>query len=247
MVAVKGSKQYRMTIVSYRPWVAVVTVLLGVIAIVGTVVGSFYYGKYSSNVLQTEVISEYDQLRDELTARSAEVEQLRQQVVNLSLGSQVDRKASEDVRAEVIDLKNKVAEQEEVISLYKGLMSPTATNSRGLSIDSLEVFNTAADRTYQYKLIVQQLATNRGILTGALTFTIVGQKNGVPQTLSLKDVAEDITQDNIKLRFKYFQTLEGKLTLPEGFEPQRVELQAVSSGSDSVTVEKKFGWLVQGK
>lgn len=247
MTAVKGSKQYRMKVVPYRPWMVALTTVLLAAVVTGAVVGSFYYGKFSAGSLQTEAVAEYKQLREELKQKSAETEQLRQQVANLSLGSQVDRKASEDVRTQVIELKNKVAEQQEVISLYKGLMSPTATNSRGLSIGSLEIIATGIGRSYQYKLVVQQLATNRGLLTGALKFNIVGRKDNESVVLSLKTVAADVDDENIKLRFKYFQTIEGTLVLPEGFEPQRVELQATSNGSDSVVVEKKFGWQVQGK
>lgn len=247
MTAVKGSKQYRMKVVPYRPWMVALIMVSLVVALVAAVVGSFYYGKFSAGALQTEAVAEYKQLRRELEQKSTEAEQLRQQVANLSLGSQVDRKASEDVRAQVIELKNKVAEQQEVISLYKGLMSPTATNNRGLSIGSLEIIATGVGRSYQYKLVVQQLATNRGLLTGSLKFNIVGRKDNEPVVLSLKAVAADVDDENIKLRFKYFQTIEGTLVLPEGFEPQRVELQVTSNGSDSVVVEKKFGWQVQGK
>lgn len=247
MTAVKGSKQYRVKVVPYRPGMVVMMSLLLVVLVSAAVAGSFYYGKFSAGALQTEAVAEYEQLRQELQQKSAEAEQLRQQVANLSLGSQVDRKASEDVRTQVIELKNKVAEQQEVISLYKGLMSPSATNSRGLSIGSLEIIASGVGRSYQYKLVIQQLATNRGLLTGSLKFNIVGRQGDASVVLPLKDVAADVNEENIKLRFKYFQTIEGTLVLPEGFEPQRVELQATSSGSDSVVVEKKFGWQVQGK
>lgn len=89
------------------------------------------------------------------------------------------------------------------------------------------------------------MATNHKMLSGFLNFKIVGRQGELPVTLSLKDVSDNVSYDNIKLRFKYFQTLEGQLVLPDGFEPQRIELLAKSSGKDSVTVEKKFGWLVQ--
>jgi len=35
------------------------------------------------------------------------------------------------------------------------------------------------------------------------------------------------------------------LELPVGFEPERIELTAKSTGRAGVAVEKKFGWLVQ--
>lgn len=244
MVAVKGSKQYKMRVVPYRPLYAVTVAAIVVALFVAAVLGTYQYGNYKGRELQAEAIAERDSLRIEVRKQTDDAERLRQEVANLKLGSKVDRKASEDVRTEVIDLKNKVAELQEVISFYKGLMSPTA-NKRGLTIGSLNVISTGAGRRYEYKLVVQQLATNHKMLSGFLNFKIVGRQGELPVTLSLKDVSDNVSYDNIKLRFKYFQTLEGQLVLPDGFEPQRIELLAKSSGKDSVTVEKKFGWLVQ--
>jgi Family of unknown function (DUF6776) len=244
MVAVKGSKQYKMRVVPYRPLYPIAIALIIAVTFVVAVVGSYEFGDFKGRELQAEAIAERDALRIEVREKSDEAERMRQEVANLKLGSQVDRKASEDVRTEVIELKNQVAELQEVISFYRGLMSPTA-NKRGLTIGSLNVISSGAGRRYEYKLVVQQLATNHKMLSGFLNFKIVGRQGELPVTLSLKDVSDNVSFENIKLRFKYFQTLQGQLVLPEGFEPQRIELLAKSSGKDTVTVEKKFGWLVQ--
>lgn len=244
MTAVKGSKQYRMVVVPYRPWLRLLVSVLVLSVLVVASAGSYWFGQMRGQSLQAEAITERDHLRSELADKRKEADGLRQAVANLKLGSQVDRKASEGVRAEVIDLKTQIAALQEDISFYRSLMAPTG-NQRGLTIGSLNVISTGAQRQYEYKLVVQQLATRHTMLNGTLSFTIIGRQGEQLITLPLKDVSDNVSYENIKLRFKYFQTIEGRLRLPEGFEPEKIELVARSTGSEPVVVEKKFGWLVQ--
>ena len=124
-------------------------------------------------------------------------------------------------------------------------MSPTE-NKRGLTIGSLDVIATGTPRHYQYKLVIQQLASNHSHLRGHMLFTVVGREaNGQVNSYALKDLSTEVSDEQIRLGFRYFQNVAGEIVLPEGFVPERVELMAKSSGRDAVEVEKKFGWLVQ--
>lgn len=244
MSAVKGSEQYQLEVVSYRPVFRWTLRFVLLCLALGAAAASYFVGHEKGTAMQEQAIVERNKLRIELAESQRKADEYRQQVANLQLGSEVDRHASEDVRAEVIELKAQIAGLEEDITFYKGLMSPTA-NKRGLTIGSLNVLATDSPRRYQYKLVLQQLATRHQLLTGYLNVNVVGRQNGTQVTLPLKDLNEQLSQENIKLRFKYFQNFSGEMLLPEGFEPVRIELMAKSTGKNAVTVEEKFGWLVQ--
>jgi hypothetical protein len=244
VTVVKGSKQSRLKVVEDRPlfiWGTRLLLLLAVVALVG---GAHRYG--ISQGRQGQIVAEEEllRLRQELAETRAFETDLRQQLANLRLGSQVDRQASEDVRQEVIELKNQLAELQEENSFYRNLMAP-ADNKEGLNFGAVEVSDTDVPRQYRYKVVLQQLATSHQLLSGTLTFNVVGRRDDIVTVLPLKDISEDIDSVNIKLRFKYFQTVEGLLQLPPGFEPERIELVARSTGRNAVTVEKRFGWLVE--
>jgi hypothetical protein len=244
MTAVKGSKQYRLMVVRYRPiwrWVVGFAVVMVMVA-VGW--GSYFFGNVGGSRIQEQVIAERDQLRQELQARIAEAEGMSQQVANLSLASEVDKASSEDVRQEVIQLKGEIAALQEDISFYRNLMAPTE-NERGLTIGTVELMSTSAPRRYEFKVVVQQLATNHELLNGTLTINIIGRENGVARIIPLSELSEQIEAPDIRLRFKYFQSVEGQLELPFSFTPERIELIARSTGRNATEVEKKFGWLVQ--
>lgn len=244
MAAVKGSKEYQWSVVKTRPhtrtWVVLVVVLIFACA----VAGAFVWG-------QKQAMSGYGRAQRDLAAVRAELEavrkaeqQLRQQKENVKLGAEVDRKSLEEVRQEVIELKAMIAGLEEENQFYRNLMAPDG-NQRGLNFGPVEIVHTDRPRTFRYKVVMQQLAVQHELLTGTLNFNVVGRQEGAVKVMPLSQLSSSVDGSNIKLRFKYFQNIEGELVLPEGFEPERIELEARASGNDSAVIEKRFAWLVQ--
>jgi len=45
------------------------------------------------------------------------------------------------------------------------------------------------------------------------------------------------------LKFKYFQTIEGDMVLPQGFVPSSVLVDLKPSGSDKNSITKTFNWM----
>ena len=244
MSQVKGSEQYSLVVVRYRRWRAPMLILGVLILLAASVSGSYWLGYRGGLGDQHNAVKERDRLRLVRADLERDNQSLRQQVANLELGSEVDRKAGESVRAEVIALRDEIARLEEDISFYRGLMSPSE-NEQGLTIGSLNLLQSTIPGGFDYKLVVQQLATRHELLNGVLTFTIAGKRDGTPAKLLLKDVSAEVDSENIKLRFKYFQTIEGRLRLPDNFEPERIELTARTKGNNSETIRKSFGWLVE--
>ena len=121
-------------------------------------------------------------------------------------------------------------------------------NRKGLTIGAMEIQDSERPRTYKYKVVMLQLAKRHNLLSGHLLFSIQGRELGQEVIYPLKDLSTEYDQEKIKLRFKYFQAIAGELVLPEGFEPEGIELVARSQakkGKTPVEIRKKFGWLVQ--
>lgn len=244
MSQVKGSQQHRMVVVPYRPVRKIITALVALLLVAGTVFGAYHLGNERGESLQAGAVTERDELREQVSRYSAEAEQLRQQLANLKLGTEVDQRASEELRTQVIALEEEVTSLKENIAFYRGIMSP-GDNDSGLAIGSLNVVSTGMPRQYRYKLVVQQLATNHQVLSGYVNFNVVGRRGEETVTLPLQQLTDTVDSENIRLRFRYFQNIEGRLMLPEGFEPERIEVTARSTGNNPQTVEERFGWLVQ--
>ncbi|GAB1258809.1 hypothetical protein NBRC116494_33110 [Aurantivibrio plasticivorans] len=242
MAAVKGTKSTRLKVVPHRPYFQGALIAGFVCAVILTAIASYWLGNSQGQAQQAEAITERDELRIMLDAKTREAEALSQKVANLSLAREVDQASNEDVRGEVISLKEEIAALQEDIAFYRGLMAPTE-NRRGLTIGSVELSATGVPRRYDYKVVVQQLATNHNVLSGSLTFNIVGREGEQVRKIPLKDLSSEVNVTDIRLRFKYFQNIAGQLELPLGFEPQRIELVAKTTGRDAAVVEKMSEWL----
>ena len=244
MSSVKGSKQYSMKVVPSRPGRNVALVLLVLLLLVATAGGGYLYGYWMGLGGKSFALGESDQLSSQLQDSRLEAEQLRQQVANLTLSSEVDRQANDSVRNEVIDLREQIASLEADISFYRGLMAP-GDEASGLKIGEVSLTARNEPRHFNYKFVLQQLATQHSVISGAIEITLVGRRAGESERLALYEVSDEVDDNDIKLRFKYFQNIEGDMMLPEGFEPEKIELVAQSTGKNAAEAKKSVSWRVR--
>lgn len=179
---------------------------------------------------------------------SEQVEELRsanremsQQLVNLERGRAVDKQALDQARRTIVDLETRVATMQSELVFYKNIMAPSES-SRGLQIDRVRIRSAGADDVFEFMVVLVQRGDNKNYLSGSADVTLIGLRNDQRETIALKELSGDIEKTDIKLRFKYFQEVEGKLTLPEGFEPLELRVVARRDGSDSAQVERTYDW-----
>lgn len=243
MASVKPSKQYAMKVVPYRPYrrfFKYLAVLLFVSLAVGA---SFFVGQYYAAGLPI-VVSDEGKLQLKYNERVAEALKLSQQVANLKLAAEVDRKANEKVRAEVVELKTKVAEIEQENAFYLSVLQP-APGDKGIILDAPVIISTDTPNEYKYNIIVKQIVAKHRQVSGHIQFDLLGMKDNTFQKIPLKDVSEAISDDKIKVKFKYFWKIQGKMLLPEGFIPERIEVRVAIQKPQKSLIDKKFGWLVK--
>ena len=244
MSLVKPSKQYAMTVVPYRPYRRFLQFFALSLTFLVAINGSFFAGHYYAVGSSENIVSERDILKDKYNEKSAEVARLDQQLANLKLAAEVERKANEEVRAEVVELKTKVAELQQDNTFYRSLMRP-APGDKGLVVDAPAVSATNIPHVYKYNFVIKQIVTQHRQVSGHVQFELLGKQGDVYQRLVLKDISDSVSVERIKLKFKYFQRIEGEMKLPADFTPERIELKVAVDRPNKVVIEKKFGWLVK--
>lgn len=244
MTVVKGTKPRHWRVVEYRPRLRWFLGLLVVAALLVTAQVAFWFGYKQGMAGQEQGLQDLRAVRKELDDARAEASRLRQEYENMRIGAEVDQRSLEEVRVQVVDLKSNITELEEENQFYRNLMSPSGDN-KGLNFGVVELTETDRDRHFRYKIVMQQLATTHDVLNGTLQINIVGRRDGELAVLPLSELSTDVAAANIKLRFKYFQNIEGEMVLPINFDPERIELEARSTGKNAKTIEKRFGWLVR--
>ncbi|WP_193911024.1 DUF6776 family protein [Cellvibrio polysaccharolyticus] len=244
-MSVKGSTQYRMVVMPYRPMRRVFTYfLLALIFLIATGASFFFgYGHASSG---GNLASVGDVPSEQFLELQEETDALRQEIANLQMASAVDKQGYDDIRREAVEQKARILELEHDITVYRGML-PTANGSNplGISVGSLTLTGQGGVRGYKYKLLVQQLSANKEAFKGTLKFSILGTKDNKALEIPLHQVSAQASDERIPLDFKYFQNLEGELLLPEGFSAERVIIVVESSDRKKTThVERQLDWSV---
>ena len=231
-------------VVPYRPGRRVMFTLLLLTGAAASAAGGWGYAYYTSVLAQQGEQAEKRELSAELTDLRRENEALKRQIAILNRSSAVDQQTGAELQETLTALRQRVAQLEEDVLFYRQVVEEE-TEETGLMIAQLDIDATRSPDRYRYKLVMrQQDADGDTYLTGHVNFNLVGQLQDQKVILPLRDLSEFEDELDIRLRFKYFQNIEGELALPEGFQPDRIQIAAVATEPVSKRINEEFGWVV---
>jgi len=208
--------------------------------------GGLMIGGFGGLRMEWESMEEIRELRERVVLQSHQLEELKQWQADNQTRREIDGAALEIVRQELAAQQETIAELERGIRFYKSLMAPGEL-AEGLSIRSVDMVPTDDANRYQFRVLVQQSARKHELMTGSLKVSVLGETAGDKQEYELSTLSGQVPNADIRLRFKYFQAIDGELTLPPGFNPQQVHVAAKTTKPSRADVTKDFPWSVQEK
>ena len=231
-------------VVPYRPGRRVLFTLLLLTGVAVSAAGGWGYAYYTTVLTQQGEQAEKRELSAQLTDLRQENEALKRQIAILDRSSAVDQQTGAELQETLTAMRQRVAQLEEDVLFYRQVVEEE-TEETGLVIGQLDIDATRSPDRYRYKLVMrQQDADGDTYLTGHVNFNLVGQLQDQQVILPLRDLSEFEDELDIRLRFKYFQNIEGELALPEGFQPDRIQIAAVATEPVSKRINEDFGWVV---
>lgn len=189
----------------------------------------------------------------ELEAKKVRIRALRAEVKEL--GRRVEtsavRQKMAERQVEVLRQANNLLRQEESnrqaemqrlqgeVDFYQRLTG-TSGSQDGLAVYELELQTTASPHVYRFVLTLTQNLRRSAMISGTASLELEGTRQDKPVTLKWKDLAAASTS-RPEFRFKYFQQLDGYLTVPGDFQPERVRVALNAKGSKN-DVSRDFSW-----
>ncbi|WP_426414613.1 DUF6776 family protein [Aestuariirhabdus sp. LZHN29] len=247
MAQVTGTKQEHLIVVSDQPGKRLLKKLVYWLLFTLFSVGSFLVGEYLGMESQQSALVERDLLRAELALKRGEIEALTQEVTALRVGADVDRQSTDAVRLNIKQLEEEKFQLQQDLSFYKNIMAPKSAD-KGLRVQKYELHRTDQPGRFRFKLMLTQVSDSNRLLSGLATVSLVGRQEGIEKSLALKDLSEEVKDQNIRLGFRYFQNIPGpgeryaEMVIPEGFEPDYLLVVAQSRGPKPKRVEQKIPW-----
>lgn len=174
-------------------------------------------------------------LSKDLAQSRARVVELEADLIDARLNVDVQHAASNALREEMASELEKSTLLTEEVTFYKGLMSPSSL-SKGLQVEELEITRSTGEREYSFKLLLTQVALRRSYIAGDVRVDLIGESEAV-RSLTELGVLKAYP---LKFRFRYFQDLAGRITLPADFVPARILVTAQQNGKE--TIQVSFPW-----
>ena len=171
-------------------------------------------------------------------------QRLNAQVAELEMARRLDRDAYGQVESTLGDLQSRLARQSDDLAFYRSIVSP-ADGVQGLRIHRFEVQPGVNAGEYQLKLTLIQSMRHESVAAGFAQLVIHGMQGERPARHTVGELLGR-PQAQLPFSFRYFQTIEQAVALPEGFEAFEVEVQVRSSKLRS-PMQQSFPWKVGGQ
>lgn len=230
----------KLIIKSHHPWKYRAKIGAAVLGLILVAFGVFKFGHQRAGFDYDDLVQERDLLLDQLDKARSESREYRERIAVLERAGQIDKKGYSEVESSLKQAQDEMLELKEEVTFYRGIVSPTGTES-GITVADFRVSGIGEERAYRFKLVMTQTKSNTRVVKGYARVAFEGVQDGVQVEHTLKEVSGG-KLDNLLLRFKYFQNIEGEIVLPEGFLPSRVVVDVVPSDKDDARLKKTFDW-----
>ena len=226
-----------------RSWVR----WLGLAAALGVCVVAAAYayhrGRVSAGLDVAAVAIERRGLSAKVAQLEAENGELSAKVAELEMARRLDREAYGQVERTLGELQSQMSRQGDDLAFYRSIVSPE-DGVQGLRIQRLEIQPGGGSREYVLRLTLIQAMRHDSVASGLAQVVLHGMQGDRPARHTLGELLGR-PRAQLPFSFRYFQTLEQAVTLPDGFEAFEVEVQVRSSKLRS-PVQQSFAWKVGG-
>jgi outer membrane murein-binding lipoprotein Lpp len=225
---------------AWRRWLAVVAVVA--VAALAAGVG-FQRGQIAAGLDAAGLARERRELEAKVVQLEAANSELNAKVAELEMQRRLDRDAYGQVERTLGDLQSKLARQGDDLAFYKSIVSP-ADGVQGLRIQRFEVVPGTGPRSYGLKITLIQAMRQESVVSGLVQVVVHGMQGDRPARYSVGELVGR-PRAQLPFSFRYFQTVEQDITLPEGFEAFEAEVQ-VRSSKLKFPMQQRFPWKVAG-
>lgn len=239
-----GSSGFRIR--PYRPVRTTVLAAVAVAVLAASLWGVYRLGLRDGGYAAAQARATETHLRIQVADLRGRVRQLNQRNTLLARAERIERDAREHLRDVIERRDKKLAALEEELTFYRNIVSPSKMDP-GLQIRRVSLrAMTGLARTYRYELVLSQLNGGERYAEGNVALRVDGQQGGEPASFDLADLTlEDAVET--EFRFKYFQTITGRIQLPEAFEPRWIKVSvAPTNGFDPLEESYAWGSVVPG-
>jgi hypothetical protein len=223
-----GISAPRMAVRTHLSWRWRVPALLALVALIGGMWWwGFDFGQFLGGFNRGAVADKQARLEADATAVESENARLRGRLAELESDLNVTRGAQTTLSRQALDLQNENTQMKEELAFLRKLFSDTGKPGV-LTIQRLSA-EKDRDGVYKFSMLVVRGGNPSDEFSGQLTLLASVAAGGHSSTLTLPDDQPD-TAAALKLKFKYYQRVEGTYRVPPGGQLRSLQARVVEPG-----------------
>jgi hypothetical protein len=189
-------------------------------------------GLSETNVKSAKVEKMLNEVRSSL-------EQAKSQLVVATRAEQIARIANESLQQTLREREEEIAGLRADLGFYQRLVGGQAARA-GLTVHAITAKKISDSQAYSFELTLTQNMKKGAVIVGRVTLAIEGVREQQLVTLDAAQLGLESDSASLSFSFKYFQKIQGRFTLPEGFTPNRILVNAKSDGGEQT--QQVFTW-----
>lgn len=213
------------------------------IAMVVCVYLAFEFGRIQSGYNIADTLAEERDFREEIATLERRVTSLQQEIATLETHREIERAAYKEVEGNLVELQRKIQEQRDAIAFYRGIVAPE-DGERGLRVQDFKLSRGSEERSYNVRLVLVQAIQNDRTVNGEVALTLEGEQEGSMISYSFDQLVPPEQDSSWPFSFRYFQDFNRQVILPDGFTPEKVNIEVRSRTKSVASVEQSFLWQV---
>ena len=180
-----------------------------------------WFGFRLAGFLNASTQADLLQAQQSLSRLKKENESLLTEKNQLQVQITIANMAVEEARNKQSEAFEQVAALQEKIDFYQRVVAPEVTQE-GFKTEALSVSRIENTSFWKLNLVLLQQRRNRAMVSGNLDITLIGTRDGQPDSFLL--TTDMLDSGSFKYGFRYFQAIDAVFEMPENFVPTNVQV-----------------------
>ncbi len=229
----------KLVVKSHSPLRQRLTWLLAGVLTLGVAWGIYLLGHHSAGLEFEALGLRVGEQLTRIDELEADNQRLRGELAIERRSREIEIEAYKRLEKSVGDLQAEALQLREELAFFRGIVSPLDGRS-GLTLEEFSLEPQDSPQAWHYKLVLTQILKNDSYVSGKVRFVLKGQRDGEEIELGLNELGD--TRSSLAFRFKYFQTLEGDIQLPDGFLPTSMDVVVDPRGKLYRELTHSYDW-----
>ena len=232
----------KLVVTTYAPTRRVITIVLLVLVVAGSVYGMFEFGRYSAGFDALAALKQRAAMRAEIEASEATISELRATVAQLESSTVGQTREREEVQRTIGDLQAQVARANQELAFFRGIVTQNA-NSAEVKIQQARMVATAAANKFRVRVTLVQPMKPDTVVSGVVILSVDGAIDGKPGRADFATLSGGKRRE-IPFTFRYLENIEEEITMPPGMKPEQLLVEVRSNRRGSAPVQQSYVWSV---